>query len=254
MKALFVGVGEACDERLPNTSVLVRTEAEGRTASALLDCGFTAAHHYFLHATDPEELDVLWISHFHGDHFFGTPALLLRFWEMGRRKPLLVLGQAGVEDIVRGSMELAYPGFLKKLEFPLECVAMEPGERREAFGCSWRCAEGVHGKRNLALRIDDGARSIFYSGDGQPTLETLALAERCDLVVHEAFSVNDALGGHNNVTGSVEFALRAGARRLAAVHVRRDVRKNCRGEILAVLAAGRGLEAMLPEPGDVIEL
>jgi ribonuclease BN (tRNA processing enzyme) len=254
MKALFVGVGEACDERLPNTSVLVRSEAGGQAVSALLDCGFTAAHRYFLYATDPDELDVLWISHFHGDHFFGTPALLLRFWEMGRRKPLLVLGQAGVEEIIRGAMELAYPGFLKKLEFPLECVEIKSGERREALGCIWRCAEGVHGRRNLALRIDDGARSIFYSGDGQPTPETLALAKGCDLVIHEAFTVHEMIGGHNSAAGSVDFALRAGARKLAAVHVRRDIRKERLGEILATLAAAQGLEATLPEPGDVVEI
>lgn len=254
MNALFVGVGEACDERLPNTSVLVRTGAGDRVVSALLDCGFTAAHHYFLHATDPEELDVLWISHFHGDHFFGTPALLLRLWEMGRRKPLLVLGQTGVEKMVRDAMELAYAGFLKKLEFPLEFSVMEPGVRRETLDCVWRCAEGVHGKRNLALRIDNGASSIFFSGDGQPTPDTLTLAEGCDLIVHEAFSVHESIGGHNSVAGSVDFALRAGARKLAVVHVRRDVRKERRGEILAALAAAKGLEAILPEPGDVVEL
>ena len=39
MRVTFAGVGEAFDEKLPNTSLLVQSES----SSILLDCGFTAA-------------------------------------------------------------------------------------------------------------------------------------------------------------------------------------------------------------------
>ena len=111
MEIQFLGVGEACDEEHPNTSLLVTTSKGG---SFLLDCGFTTPHIYFGLHRQVDELDAVWISHFHGDHFFGIPLLLLRFWEMGREKRLIIAGQDGVKEKVHSAMELAYPGFIDK--------------------------------------------------------------------------------------------------------------------------------------------
>ena len=129
MKVIFLGVGEAFDERLENTSILVRAGSGASQASVLLDCGFTAPSLYWRRSSGPDELDALWISHFHGDHFFGIPALLTRFWEMKRGKPFTILGQRGVEEVVLKAMELAYPSFRKRLAFDLRFIEIEPGER-----------------------------------------------------------------------------------------------------------------------------
>ena len=84
----------------------------------MLDCGFTVPSLYWQQTSDQDDLDALWISHFHGDHFFGVPALLLRLWEMKRSKPLAIVSQTGVERIVTQAMELAYPGFFAKTHLP----------------------------------------------------------------------------------------------------------------------------------------
>ncbi len=76
VKIKFIGVGEAFDEDLPNTSILVRARDERNESSILLDCGFTAPPSFWKIAKDPDDLDAIWISHFHGDHFFVLPALL----------------------------------------------------------------------------------------------------------------------------------------------------------------------------------
>ena len=98
MNVFFVGVGEACDAKHGNTSIHVQTVND---TCLLCDCGFSAAHSYFAFCDDPDQLDMVWNSHFHGDHFFGMPLLLLRFWEMKRSKPLVIAGQAGVEEHYR---------------------------------------------------------------------------------------------------------------------------------------------------------
>jgi len=41
MEVIFLGVGEAFDEKTPNTSMLVRTDIEGKSVSVLLDCGYS---------------------------------------------------------------------------------------------------------------------------------------------------------------------------------------------------------------------
>ncbi len=254
MQVLFSGVGEAVDERFPNVSILVRTDAGGRQVSALLDCGFNAAQEYWRYAGGPEELDALWISHFHGDHFMGTPALLLRFWEMKRRKPLVVIGQPGVSDIIPRAMELAYPGFMEKLGYPLEFEEVEPGRSVNVAGLTWRFAENSHGRRDLAVRVEDGIRSVFYSGDGGPTARTLELARGSDAVIHESFGIEQLVPGHGSISGCIDFARQALVPCLALVHVQRDVRRDRHGEIMKIIEDTKDLRVILPEPGYLLNL
>jgi ribonuclease Z len=254
MKVIFLGVGEACDERLPNTSLWIQTQVGEQRRSVLLDCGFTAPSLYWQQTSDQEDLDALWISHFHGDHFFGVPALLLRFWEMGRTKPLVIVGQTGVESILRQAMELAYPGFINKLKYSLEFTEMEPGRRARAVGLEWSTAQSIHGQKNLAVRIEDGQHSVFYSGDGLFGPGTLTLARSCSLAVHEAFRLDSITPGHGTVRQCIGFARETGAARLALVHVQRDERRERYRDILGLLKENSDLHVILPEPGDELEL
>lgn len=248
MRVTFPGVGAAFDEDLPNTCLLLETEDH----SALLDCGFAAPFAFWRCAERPLELDALWISHFHGDHFFGTPVLILRFWELGRTKPLAIIGQQGVEETITTAMDLAYPGFREKLEFDLVFHEIEPGDTITAAGFTWQAAQGEHGKRNLAVRVEADNRSVFYSGDGRPTPDTLALARDTDLVAHEAFLLDPDNPGHGTVPGAIDFTRQAGARRLWLVHVNPETRRELRNEIEALLRDAADIEAFLPEPGDAV--
>ncbi len=251
MKILFLGVGEACDSSYPNTSLLVRA---GNGSSVLLDCGFTVPHLYFKHIDSPEELKALWISHFHGDHFFGVPLLLLRFWEMGRKQPLYILGPEGVQQKVRMAMDLAYPAFAEKLSYEIHCVELESQESTDVAGVNWKTARSDHSQNALALRIDDDDNSLFYSGDGRPTNESSDLAEKCDLVIHEAFGIDQATPGHGSLDGSIAFALNAKAKKLALVHISRVDRKSYYNEVQKRVEIHQDLQILLPEPGDLVTL
>ncbi len=254
MRVTFLGVGEACDEQLPNTAIWVESGAGGSRKSFLLDCGFTAPPQYWRLCSDPNDLDALWISHFHGDHFFGVPALLLRFWELKRAKPLVVVGQSGVEEKVRQAMDLAYPNFLPKLTYALNFRTAVAGEELSVAGHFWKGAAGGHGQSNFAVRVGDGKRSVFYSGDGTATDDTVLLAEGCDLLIHEAFRLDESTPGHGTVVQCIELARRAGAHRLALVHVQREERRARHREIMEVIAQVRDIEVYLPEPGDALTL
>lgn len=254
----FLGVGEACDETQPNTSLLVEAKAgvDAGPVQLLLDCGFTAPHRYFQACGDPEALDALWVSHFHGDHFFGIPLLLLRFWEMNRLKPLIVVSQPGGLDAILRAMDLAYPGFSKRLTFPLEEVVLDAGDAKEICGTVWRAAQTEHGQKNLSVRLDGRSWSLFYSGDGRPTAETEKLAQGCDCAVHEAFVLDGAesIPGHGTVNGCLRWARAAAVRRLALVHIQRDVRRTRWRDIQGIVGSCRDLEVLIPESGGILEL
>ncbi|MCB2181855.1 MAG: MBL fold metallo-hydrolase [Desulfobulbaceae bacterium] len=250
MEILFLGVGEACDPQKPNTSLYVRT-AQGHRF--LLDCGFTTPHIFFSFVEDPDELDVVWISHFHGDHFFGMPLLLLRFWEMERKKPLIITGQKGVREKITAVMDLAYPDFLPRLQFRLHFIEIEPGQENMICESSWQTAENVHSTRALSLLINDGEHRFFYSGDGRPTPETQILADGCDLMVHEAFRLDKEVRNHGNILSSLDFARKARVKKLALVHLERNCRKNNKKAILDAIQKS-GLHVILPKTSETISL
>jgi ribonuclease Z len=250
----FIGVGEAFDEELPNTSVWVRSSEQGDDISILFDCGFTAPPLFWKSCPDANNLDAIWISHFHGDHFFGLPALLTRFWEMKRQRPLLIVGQRGTDEIVPQIIKLAYPSVLSKFEYDIRFVTVEPGEDVQAAGVVWRSAVNGHPQRDLAVRIEAGGKSLFYSGDGRPTDGTLSLARDADLVIHEAFLLEADIPGHGNIIACIDFARRAKARSLALVHIERNERIKRRGDILRLGAEVSDLKVLVPEPGDEIQI
>jgi ribonuclease BN (tRNA processing enzyme) len=251
MEATFIGVGEACDSNYGNTSILIK---DARSGNHLLDCGFSVPHCYFKSCSDPDELDTLWISHFHGDHFFGVPLLLLRLWEMGRRKPLEIVGQKNIAEKIMAGINLAYGSLAEKLQYELNFHVLLPGKEVKIAGIKWQSARGNHSPPCLALTLNDGERKIFYSGDGRPTPETALIASGCDLLIHEAFMLTDEIPGHGSIQGSINFFRQAKAKRLALVHLNRKIRLREKKHIQSLLAEIPGQTGYLPETGEKIIL
>lgn len=249
LEVVFLGVGEAFDEALSNTSILIRHEGGDPPASFLLDCGFTAPPSFWSEESDVNRLDGIWISHFHADHGFGIPALLVRFWEEGRGKELIFLGQKGIESFTRKCLDLAYPGFYERLTFPLSFIELDPGKRKEILGLSFRAAETAHSQPALALRIDVAGKSIYYSGDGKPTPESMALARESELIIHEAFHMETEIPGHGTITGSIDMAKRCNAFLLALVHIQREARRQAKDRIDELKEMSSPVSLIIPEPG-----
>ena len=254
MEIVFLGVGEAFDPVLPNTSILIRNFRGDGTGAFLLDCGFTAPQQFWKEGMEVDNLDGLWISHFHGDHAMGLPALLVRFWEDGRRKNLTFLGQQGIASFTHEALELAYPGFRKKIEFPLTFLELEPGKEVDFKTLRLRSAQSIHSQKNLALRMDTSEGAIYYSGDGRPSPECEKLAESCRLIIHEAFQMEDRLPGHGTVITSIDLARQSGASHLALVHIQRDSRSEVKKDLSRLQDLAGGMRLSVPEPGERLSL
>ncbi len=254
MEIHFLGVGEACDGNQPNTSILLKIDPEEVAGRFLLDCGFSVPHCYFSLHPPPDELEILWISHFHGDHFLGTPLLLLWFWEMNRMKPLTIMGPPGIKNSIETSFKLAYPNLLPRLGYSLGFVELAPGEQLQLSGGKWQAEYNEHSQQCLSLRVDMDKKSIFYSGDGRPTSLTRALAGGCDIIIHEAYGIEDSVPGHGSISASLQFACDAGVKRLALVHIQRDIRPQCIDKIIDFQQEFSDIELIIPEQGDTISL
>lgn len=66
----------------------------------LIDCGEgTQVSMRKLH-TGFRSLDIILLTHFHGDHTFGLPGLLATIGNSERREPITIIGPAGLTDIM----------------------------------------------------------------------------------------------------------------------------------------------------------
>jgi len=209
-------------------------------------------HRFFSICKDPDCLEYVWISHFHGDHFFGLPLLLLRFWEMGRTRPLQFVGQEGLQEKAMSALELAYPGFAKKLSFPLQFHSVQPDATLKLEQLKFQATLTTHSQTNLGLLLDDGCHRLYYSGDGRPTAEVSRLARGCDLALHEAFTWEDSIPNHGSVTGCLQLMEEAEIKQLALVHIERKTRQNLQQDFEKLLKERPDI--LIPTEGDTIFL
>jgi ribonuclease BN (tRNA processing enzyme) len=117
---------------------------------------------------------------------------------------------------------------------------------------SWRTAVNDHSQRDLALRLDAEGTSVFYSGDGRSTSETIVLADSVDLIIHEAFHLSKDIPGHGTIAGCLDMARACKARRLALVHIQRDIRRERFEEIRELARSVQEVQVLIPETGDRI--
>src|SRR5688500_5288949 len=87
--------------------------AEGRAFSSfvlnnryMFDCGPTLLQQLRKTRIESNDIDVILISHFHADHFFGLPFFFLDAWRNQREKELTIVGPAGIEERVKALLKL----------------------------------------------------------------------------------------------------------------------------------------------------
>jgi ribonuclease BN (tRNA processing enzyme) len=107
MKLHVLGCGDAFGSGGRNNSGYL-LEVEDRLC--LLDCGPTTLLALKRAGFDPRRLDMVFLSHLHGDHCGGLPFLFLdALYENPRDTPLVVAGPQGTEEL---GTELAEDGLV----------------------------------------------------------------------------------------------------------------------------------------------
>lgn len=248
MKIIFLGVGEAFDENVPNNSHLVITEK----TKLLLDCGLTAAPQVWKFNPSPSFLDAIYISHWHADHYFGLPGLLLRMWEGGRTKPLFIISRKGFKEQFDKLMDIAYLGFREKFKYKINISEAEFGEEIKFNDLSLNFAPTVHSGENLAIKISDGKNIMAYSGDGSP-VTAADFYKNLDLLILETYLYDKEIIGHSSIKSAVYFAEENDVKCLALTHINRDFRKNELPKVRDKIKSDK-VEIIIPEPLDECDL
>ncbi|MBI3962047.1 MAG: MBL fold metallo-hydrolase [Deinococcus sp.] len=176
--------------------------AQSRTANFLLDCGPCSLYALKQAKVDPAGLDLVLISHLHGDHFGGLPFLLLDFqFASQRQKPVVVAGPPGTAQQVEQLLHTLYPDQTpEQRRFALRYVEVRPEQPVQLCGVDILPFEVVHqpGMLCLGYLVRVERKGILFSGDTQWIPRLGELSAQADLFICECTYYRDALYYHMN--------------------------------------------------------
>jgi len=196
----------------------------------LFDCG-EGTQRQLLRSVGLPELDAIFLTHYHADHWLGLPGMLKTFDLRAREAPLTVYGPPGLQNLMA-----AMRGVVGRTGYPLELVELErhdevrfdgylvspfPVEHRvQTYGYAFveddrpgrfdaqeaerlgvtpgpdfgrlQRGEEVGGVRpEQVIGEDRAGRRIVLSGDTAPCQGVEAYAHGADVLVHEATFLQD---------------------------------------------------------------
>ncbi len=201
MQLRFIGCGDALGSGgRANTCFHVT----GDSVNFLIDCGASSLPALKRFGVACDDVDLILITHFHGDHFGGLPFFLLDAQFSRRTRPLVIAGPRGIEARLAQVMEALFEHSSEtKQRFDLSVVALNPAESR-SFGAvrvtPYPVVHGESGGPFLAYRIEAEGRVIAYSADTEWTDMLIPAAREADLFIAEAYYYDRIVKNHLSLT------------------------------------------------------
>jgi ribonuclease Z len=125
LSLFFAGTaGSVPSPRRGLPAVLVRRGGD----RLLFDCG-EGTQRQLMRSVGLVDLDSVFITHFHADHWLGLPGMLKSFALRERSEPLTVYGPPGCRELM-GAMRIVYG----RLPYPLDILELQPAETVQRDG------------------------------------------------------------------------------------------------------------------------
>jgi ribonuclease BN (tRNA processing enzyme) len=197
MQLRFVGCGDAFGSGgRCNTCFHVT----GAAVNFLIDCGASSLPALKRQGIARDDIDLVLITHFHGDHFGGLPFLLLDAQFSRRTRPLVIAGPEGIETRLVQVMEALFEDSSKtRQRFDLDIVTLRPATTARFGEVSVTPFPVVHGDSGgpfLAYRIEAEGRIIAYTADTEWTETLVPLGHNADLLIAEAYTFDRPVKNH----------------------------------------------------------
>lgn len=191
----------------------------------LLDASGDATHRMAEEQLDWPNLDAIWISHFHWDHFAGLLILLFALkWSpqtQARSKSLRIIGGEGLQTTLE-KINDANSFQLTDQRFPIEIIEPTPGEKFHLLsGLAADVLSTPHKKESRALRIvDEDNKSLVYTGDTGFSEELIPFCSKSDLLLMEcSFKENKPVATHLELRDAMKIASVSNPARVLLTHL-----------------------------------
>lgn len=222
LRITFLGSGNAFSPGRYWSSFLVNDRF-------LFDASPVVLPHLKMLGKSPDDIEVIFITHFHADHWFGLPFLFLEYAELSHRTaPLTVVGPPGIEERARVVTEAGFPNVFRKKDrgYRLEWIEAEEGCEAAAGPLRFRAyrVRHVDSLTSFGYRVEIDGRTLAYSGDTVMCEALPSLAQGADVFVVECSCWEGTCGPHLGPSDVLELRRRVSPEtRFVLTHLDRGV-------------------------------
>lgn len=224
VKIQFLGSGDAFGSGGRLQTCIMVTSSQHKI---LLDCGTTVLIGMRKYKINPNDIEMIFISHLHGDHFGGLPYFILEAKKLSKRTaPLIIAGPAGIKQRVEQAMEILFPGSTPdQTDFDLKFIELKPDNLHVLEGVNVIPYLGEHpsGAPTLILRLLLDNKVLAFSGDTELTSNLIKAGQQADLFITEASSYEQKIKYHIDYKTLMKHKDEINAKRIIVTHMGEDM-------------------------------
>lgn len=224
MDVQFLGSGDAFGSggRF-NTCIMV----QGAKTRFLIDCGASSMIALRRFDIDPNDIDLILLTHLHGDHFGGVPFFILDAQLMSRRqRPLVIVGPKSTRKRLTDTMENLFPGSTD-MAWRFDLVIEEFDDEIEwsdgRVSVTPYRVQHFCGAPPYALRVVCDGKTVTYSGDTEWVDSLVPAARDADLFIAEAYFADKKMKYHLDLDSLRNQLGRIRPKRLILTHMSDDM-------------------------------
>lgn len=121
MKLTFLGTSAGSPTAERNVSSIMLDLRQERGGLWLFDCGEATQMQMQKAKFSLAKLEMIFLTHLHGDHLFGLPGVLTTRSLMQNQSPLTLVGPKGIKQFIQTVIEISYSW----LTYPLNIIELE---------------------------------------------------------------------------------------------------------------------------------
>ncbi len=201
----FLGSGNAFNHLgLGHQSILLRYVNDNeKICDVLLDCGPTAIQSLIKEGKNPNTVQAVFLTHFHGDHAGGLPFLFLhrKYMPQARDSVLHVIGGKGLQHRVMLYLEASYPtlkDWIKEESSVTfhEITDVTTRQQLPFLDLSFEVIPIPHEIESLGYRVHVNEKIISLTGDTKPTSTLSRLADEATVFITECSTMKPIPADH----------------------------------------------------------
>jgi ribonuclease Z len=186
LSVAFLGTGGAVPSARRNTASVLVTRGGERL---LFDCG-EGTQRQMQRSLGLVQVDAIYFTHFHADHFLGLPGLLKTYDLTERERPLTIYGPRGLRDLIQSLGRV-----IGRVGYKVDLVEIEPGDAIPVDGAEIRSFPVEHSVRAFGYALDEADRPGRFDPEAA---KRLGIEEGPDFAnLQRGESVRGSLGSVN---------------------------------------------------------